>query len=139
MADADDAELFVDQLFRHGAFVRDLVLTGVLRGDRWAFSPRAVERRFRLATGLTRGAVAQIERGQTATGMLTVGAPVDDGVEKLGYYGGSQLARMLRRYVGGSAPRLRAGAGGAIAIDPAGWAGSLVTPLEYSTVSRSRS
>lgn len=33
-----------------------------LRGDRSALSPRTVERRFRVATGLTRGAVAQIER-----------------------------------------------------------------------------
>ena len=116
--DADDAELLVDHLVRHGVLVRDPVVTGVLRGDRSALSPRTVERRFRVATGLTRGAVAQI--GVCGPrGMLAAGAPVDDVVEKLGYYDEPHLARMLRRYVGRSAQQLRSGAGGAIALDPA--------------------
>jgi hypothetical protein len=114
-----DAELLVDHLVRHGVLVRDPVVTGVLRGDRSALSPRTVERRFRVATGLTRGAVAQIERVRTAAGTLAAGAPVDDVVEKLGYYDEPHLARMLRRYVGRSAQQLRSGAGGAIALDPA--------------------
>ena len=68
---------------------------------------------------VARGAVAQIERVRTAAGMLAAGAAVDDVVEKLGYYDEPHLARMLRRYVGRSAQQLRAGAGGAIALDPA--------------------
>jgi Helix-turn-helix domain len=117
--DADDAELLVDHLVRHGVVVRDPVVTGVLRGDRSALSPRTVERRFRVATGLTRGAVAQIERVRDAAGMLAAGAPVHGVVEKLGYYDEPHLARMLRRHVGRSAQQLRAGAGGAIALDAA--------------------
>jgi hypothetical protein len=117
--DADDAELLVDRFVRHGVLVRDPVVTGVLRGDRSALSPRTVERRFRVATGLTRGAVAQIERVRTAAGMLAAGASVGHVVEKLGYYDEPHLARMLRRYVGRSAQQLRSGAGGAIALDPA--------------------
>lgn len=117
--DADDAEILVYHLVRHGVLARDPVVTGVLRGDRSALSPRTLERRFRVATGLTRGAVAQIERVRTAAGMLTAGAPVDGVVDKLGYYDEPHLARMLRRYVGRSAQQLRAGAGGAIALGAA--------------------
>ena len=117
--DADDAELLVERLVRRGVLVRDPVVTGVLRGDRSALSPRTVERRFRAATGLTRGAVAQIERVRSAAGMLAAGARVDDVVERLGYYDEPHLARMLRRYVGRSAQQLRSGAGDAIALDPA--------------------
>lgn len=117
--EADDAELLVDHLVRDGALVRDPVVTGVLRGDRSSVSPRTVERRFRAAAGLTRGAVAQIERVRTAAGMLTGGTPVDDVVQQLGYYDEPHLARMLRRYVGRSARQLRTGAGGAIALGPA--------------------
>ena len=109
----------MDHLVRHGVLVRDPVVTGVLRGDRSELSSRTVERRFRLATGLTRGAVAQIERVRTAAGMLAAGASVGHVVEKLGYYDEPHLARMLRRYVGRSAQQLRSGAGGAIALDPA--------------------
>jgi transcriptional regulator GlxA family with amidase domain len=109
----------VDHLVRHGVLVRDPVVTGVLRGDRSELSSRTVERRFRLATGLICGAVAQIERVRTAAGMLAAGAPVDNVVEKLGYYDEPHLARMLRRYVGRSAQQLRSGASGAIALDPA--------------------
>jgi AraC-like DNA-binding protein len=113
-----------------GVLVRDPVVTGVLRGDRSALSPRTVERRFRVATGLTRGAVAQIERVRTAAGMLAAGAPVEDVVERLSYYDKPHLARMLRRYVGRSAQQLRSGAGGAIALDAARYRtsyGSFVT------------
>ena len=117
--DADDAELLVGHLVGHGVLFRDPVVTAVLRGDRPALSIRTVERRFRSATGFTRGAVAQIEGVRTAAGMLAGGARVEDIVEKLGYYDEPHLARMLRRYVGRSAQQLRSGAGGAIALDPA--------------------
>lgn len=114
---ADDAELLVDHLVGSGVLVRDPVVAGVLRGDRSELSPRTLERRFRTATGLTRGAVAQIERVRAAAGMLATGAAAHDVVEQLGYYDEPHLARMLRRYVGRSAQQLRTGAGGAIALD----------------------
>jgi len=116
---ADDAELFVDRLARDGVVVRDPVVDGVLRGDPSTLSPRTVERRFRAATGLTRGAVAQIERARTAAMMLAGASPVHDVVQQLGYYDEPHLGRMLRRYVGRSPMQLRAGTGGAIALDVA--------------------
>ena len=70
---ADDVELLVSRLVRHGVLVRDPVVTGLLRGHRPELSRRALERRCRAATGLTRGAVAQIERVRTAAGLLVAG------------------------------------------------------------------
>ena len=62
-ARADDAEALVDRLVRDGAMVRDPLVGAVLRGDRRPGGlRRTLERRFRAATGLTRGAVRQIER-----------------------------------------------------------------------------
>lgn len=82
-----------------------------------AVSERTVERRFRAAAGLTRGAVRQIERARTAAELLAGGDPAADVVAKLGYFDEPHLARALRSNVGRTAGQLRAGAGGAIALD----------------------
>lgn len=116
--DADDAELLVDRLVRHGAVVRDRVVTDVMRGERPVVSERTLQRRFRAATGLSRGAVRQIERARAAALHLVAGDEVSDVVERLGYYDEPHLARALRRYVGRTAVQLREGAGGALALDP---------------------
>jgi hypothetical protein len=115
----DDAEALVAALVRDGALVRDPVVTEVLRGARPGVSDRTVERRFRAATGLTRGAVEQIARVRHAAELLAAGELTEDVVEKLGYYDEPHLARMLRRYVGRTAQQLRTGVGGAIALDRA--------------------
>ncbi|RKQ86127.1 helix-turn-helix protein [Solirubrobacter pauli] len=115
---ADDAELLVDRLVRHGAVVRDRVVTDVMRGERPGVSERTLQRRFRAATGLSRGAVRQIERARAAALHLMAGDDVGDVVERLGYYDEPHLARALRRYVGRTAVQLREGVGGALALDP---------------------
>jgi methylphosphotriester-DNA--protein-cysteine methyltransferase len=76
-----------------------------------------VERRFRAATGLTQGAVRQIERARTASALLAAGTPVSDIIVKLDYFDEPHLARALRRYVGRTAGQLREGTGGAIGLD----------------------
>ncbi|MFD7513046.1 helix-turn-helix domain-containing protein [Streptomyces sp. NPDC059853] len=113
----DDAEALVARLVRAGAVVRDPLVAGVLRGERPAVSDRTVERRFRAATGLTRGAVRQIERARTAAELLAAGERAADVVAKLGYFDEPHLARALRSYVGRTARQLREGSGGAIALD----------------------
>ncbi|CAM5420946.1 hypothetical protein SALBM217S_06111 [Streptomyces griseoloalbus] len=113
----DDAEALVDRLVRAGVLDRDPLVADVLRGHRPAVSQRTVERRFRSATGLTRGAVRQIERARTAARLLAAGEPAADVVVKLDYFDEPHLARALRTYVGRTAGELRAGAGGAIALD----------------------
>ncbi|MEV0731251.1 helix-turn-helix domain-containing protein [Polymorphospora sp. NPDC050346] len=114
---ADDAETLVDRLVRSGAVVRDPLVAEVRRAHRPAVSGRTVERRFRAATGLTRGAVRQIERARRAAAILAAGVPVADVVVRLGYFDEPHLARALRRYVGRTARHLRTGTGGAIALN----------------------
>ena len=97
--------------------VRDPLVTEVRRGHRPAVSGRTVERRFRAATGLTQGAVRQIERARKASTLLAAGVPVADVVSRLEYFDEPHLARALRRYVGRTARQLREGTGGAIALD----------------------
>ncbi|MFI6028085.1 helix-turn-helix domain-containing protein [Amycolatopsis magusensis] len=119
MPGADDAEALVERLVRHGSVTRDPMVADICRGHRPAVSERTVERRFRAATGLTRGAVRQIERIRAAAVLLASGTATTDVVGVLGYYDEPHLARALRRYVGRTAQQLRAGEGdGAIALDP---------------------
>jgi hypothetical protein len=112
----DDAEALVDRLVRVGAVVRDPLVAEVRRGYRPAVSGRTVERRFRAATGLTQGAVRQIERAREAATLLAAGVPVTDVVSRLEYFDAPHLAHALRRLVGRTARELREGTGGAIAL-----------------------
>lgn len=113
----DDAEALVERLIRRGVIERDPLVAEVLRGGRPAVTERTLERRFRTATGLRRGAVRQIERARTAASLLGGGEPASEVVDKLGYYDEPHLARALRAYVGRTAGQLRDGVGGAIALD----------------------
>ncbi|WP_205650398.1 helix-turn-helix domain-containing protein [Actinoplanes solisilvae] len=112
----DDAEALVDRLVRAGVVVRDPLVAEVLRGGCPGVSGRTVERRFRAATGLTRGAVRQIERARAAAELLVAGDTAADVVAKLDYFDEPHLARALRSYVGRTAKQLREGTGGAIAL-----------------------
>nr|WP_244994584.1 helix-turn-helix domain-containing protein [Actinomadura coerulea] len=114
---AADAESLVERLVRTGVVVRDPLVAEVLRGHRPEVSGRTVERRFRAATGLTRGGVRQIERARKAAELLAIGEPAADVVAELDYFDESHLARALRSYVGRTARQLREGAGGAIGLD----------------------
>ena len=113
----DDAEALVERLVRDGAVVRDPIVGEVVRGGRPQVSDRTLERRFRAATGLTRGAVRQIERAREAAYLLAAGKGADDVVASLGYFDQPHLARALRRYVGRTATQLHEGSGGALALD----------------------
>jgi hypothetical protein len=113
----DDAEALVHRLVRSGALVRDPLVMEVRRGHPPALSARTLERRFRAATGLTQGAVRQIERAREAAMLLAGGVPVADVVTRLDYFDAPHLARGLRKYVGRTARQLREGTGGAIALD----------------------
>lgn len=112
----DDAEALVERLVRTGVVVRDPLVTSVLRGRPVAATGRTLERRFRAATGLTRGALEQIARARTAAAHLRHGAAVADVVTRMGFYDEPHLARALRRYVGRTAGQLRSGEGGPIAL-----------------------
>ncbi|MFC4065906.1 helix-turn-helix domain-containing protein [Actinoplanes subglobosus] len=113
----DDVEALVGRLVRTGAVVRDPLVAEVLRGHEPDVSGRTVERRFRAAAGLTRGAVRQIERARGAAELLAAGETAADVIAKLDYFDEPHLARALRTYVGRTAGQLRDGTGGAIALD----------------------
>ncbi|MFD4462793.1 helix-turn-helix domain-containing protein [Nocardia sp. NPDC058480] len=114
---ADDAEALVERLIGQGVVVRDALVADTLRGMAPAITERTLERRFRAATGLTQGAVRQIERARTAAMLLSAGEAPGDVVDKLGYYDEPHLARALRRFVGQTARQLRTGGSGVIALD----------------------
>ena len=113
----DDAEALVGRLVRAGTVVRDPLLVDVLRGHRTAASGRTVERRFRAATGLTQGAVRQIERARRAAQRLAGGGTAAEVIAELDFYDEPHLARALRGHVGRTVGQLREGARGAIALD----------------------
>ena len=113
----DDAEALVGRLVRAGVVVRDPLVAELRHGHQPQLSGRTVERRFRAATGLTQGAVRQIERARRAANLLAGGLPVADVVTALEFVDEPHLARALRRYVGRTAGQLRAGSGDALGLD----------------------
>lgn len=70
---------------------------------------RTIQRRFRAVTGLSRTAVMQIDRANTAATMLREGHDWRAVVETLGFFDQAHLAHALRRYVGRTTRELQAG------------------------------
>src|SRR5262249_53575271 len=67
--DYADAETFVGWLARKGLLARDPWVEAAARGELTDRSARAIQRRFLRASGLTRGAVRQIERARHAASL----------------------------------------------------------------------
>jgi AraC-like DNA-binding protein len=67
---------------------------------REATPPRTLQRHFLRATGLTFGAVRQIERARYATILLREDMPILDVVQQAGYYDQAHLTRSLRYRIG---------------------------------------
>src|SRR5215469_17344028 len=78
----DNMETFVSRLVRKGLISRDPIVEGAIRGELQGVSTRTEERRVRQVTGLTGGAIHQIERARRATMLLRQGAPILDVVDK---------------------------------------------------------
>lgn len=98
--DYEDAELFVSRLVREEALRVDPVVSAALQDRPQAVSFRTLRRRFVKATGLTQGAIRQIERAQRAAEMLGSGTPILDVVEAAGYADQPHLTRSLKRFFG---------------------------------------
>src|SRR5829696_991770 len=98
--DFENAETFVNRLFRNGILVRDPIVDAVLAGGRAAPPARTLQRHFLRATGLTFGAVRQIERARYATILLREAMPILDVVQQAGYYDQAHLTRSLRHCIG---------------------------------------
>lgn len=108
LPDFDTAEQFVARLVREGVLVRDPLVDDVVAGGGPArVGARSVQRRVAAATGLTQGAIRQIERARQAAILLGEGVAAADLVGRLGYYDQPHLARSLTRFVGRTATQLQ--------------------------------
>jgi AraC-like DNA-binding protein len=104
----DSAEQFVARLVRAGMLVRDPLVDDIVAGDDAAgVGARSVQRRVAAATGLTQGAIRQIERARRAAILLGEGVEPRDVVNRLDYYDQPHLARSLQRFIGRTATELR--------------------------------
>jgi hypothetical protein len=96
----ENADTFVNRLVRRGLIAVDLSVRTALFGDPLVWSLRTTERRVLRATGVTQGAIRQIERARHATSLLSRGVSILDTVGEAGYYDQAHLTRSLRRLVG---------------------------------------
>jgi AraC-like DNA-binding protein len=102
----ENMETFVHRLARRGLIQADRTVEGAIRGDLQAITTRTEQRRLLRATGLTRGAIHQIERARRAVCLLRQGRPILDVVHETGYYDQAHLTRSLQRFVGQSPARV---------------------------------
>jgi len=91
----------------------DPVAAAAVRGDASGLSARSLERRVARSMGLTRGAIRQIQRAETAVELLTSGVPVRDVAGAAGYADQAHLTRSLKRFVGQTPAVVAASAAGA--------------------------
>ncbi|GIK57108.1 MAG: AraC family transcriptional regulator [Chloroflexota bacterium] len=96
----DNAEAFVARLVKEELLVCDPVVTAVLQARPTDLSPRSVQSRFLRATGLTHGAISQIERAHLALSLLRQGVSILDTVERAGFADQPHLTRSLKRLIG---------------------------------------
>lgn len=96
----ENADTFVNRLARARLLVRDPLVDDMMQEHPLDLSPRALQYRFRQATGLTHKAVQQIQRAQQAATLLEQGCSILDTANQLGYFDQSHLTNSLRRYIG---------------------------------------
>ncbi len=114
--DFHNAEQFVQRLVRAGVLTRDPLVDEVVWGGIARVGTRSVQRRVVSSTGLTQGAIRQIDRARHAAVLLAEGLAPLDVVNRLGYYDQPHLARSLQRFIGRSASELRVPPEGAGAL-----------------------
>jgi hypothetical protein len=105
----ENMETFVNRLARKELIGRDRIVEGALRGELQGVTTRTEQRRVLQVTGLTSGAIHQIERARRATWLLRRGTPILDVVDETGYYDQAHLTRSLQRFIGQSPARIAQG------------------------------
>ena len=98
----ENIETFVNRLARRGLVREERTVTAAIRGDLQNVTTRTEQRRVLQVTGLTRGAIYQIERARRAVLQLKQGIPILDVVHSAGYYDQAHLTRSLQRFIGQS-------------------------------------
>ena len=105
----ENMETFVNRLVRSGLIRGDRMVEGVLHGEPQNVTTRTEQRRVLQITGLTRGAIHQIERARRATYLLRQGTPILDVVHEAGYYDQAHLTKSLQRFIGQTPARIARG------------------------------
>ena len=100
MPNYENADTFIKMLMRREMVVQEPVVDDALNGRIPDLSLRSVQRRFINATGLTHGAVAQIQRARQAAALLEQGVSILDTVDLAGYADQPHLTRSMRRFFG---------------------------------------
>ena len=96
----ENADTFVDRLVRKDSLTHDPIIQSALRSEPLDLSLRSVQRRFIQATGLTQGALRQIERARRATLFLQQGISILDTVDLTGYADQAHMTRSLKHLIG---------------------------------------
>jgi AraC-like DNA-binding protein len=96
----ENVEAFIARLVKAELLVCDPIVASTLQAHAIDLSLRSVQRRFLRATGLTHGAVSQIERAHLAVALLRQGVSILDTVERAGYADQPHLTRSLKRLIG---------------------------------------
>ena len=104
----DNAEAFIARLVKEELLVCDSVVPATLQAQPVDLSSRSVQRRFLHTTGLTHGAISQIEHAHYAVALLRGGVSILDTVERAGYADQPHLTRSLRRLIGQTPGQLSA-------------------------------
>jgi len=102
-------EAFVNRLARRGLLCEDRTAKAAISGELQNVSQRTEQRRVRQVTGLTCGAIYQIERARRAVLLLRQGISILDVAHQAGYYDQAHLTRSLRRFAGQSPGRISQG------------------------------
>ena len=108
LPDHENVEALVGRLVREGVLARDPVVGAASVGGRpsQGLSPRTLRHRFLRATGLSQGAVRQVERANRAAARLRRGVPIPDVVHEEGYFDQPHMTRSLKRWVGHTPARV---------------------------------
>lgn len=96
----ENADTFVQRVTHAGLLVHDPLVAAVLENIPPERSVRAIQYGFLRATGLTRSAIAQIERAKHAETLLMRGLPIADVIDEAGYSDQPHLTRALKRLIG---------------------------------------
>ena len=105
----ENAETFVKRLVQRGLIMTDRTVDKTLRGELQDVTTRTEQRRVLQVTGLTCGAICQIERARRAVMLLKRGTPILDVVFETGYYDQAHLTRSLQRFIGQTPARIARG------------------------------
>lgn len=99
----ENADTFLSRLMRDGLLAQDSIVDAALQGhfkSPQELTLRSVQRRFLNATGLSHGAIRQIQRAQFARNLLTQGVSILDTIDRAGYADQPHLTRSLKRLIG---------------------------------------